>query len=82
MESEKPSPAIAEFPFPMVRLVCDQCGRRGQYRKQTLIEKFGPDIVGPDLLVKVADCPLHKALGEERCGVVYEDLLAPGRKRS
>jgi hypothetical protein len=28
------------------------------------------------MLVAVADCPRHKALGEERCGVVYEDLLA------
>jgi hypothetical protein len=68
------SPPISAFPFDPVRLVCETCGRRGQYRKQTLIDRHGPDIVGPDLLVAVAKCPRHRALGEERCGVVYEDL--------
>jgi hypothetical protein len=68
------SPPISAFPFDPVRLVCDQCGRRGQYRKQTLIGRYGPDIVGPDLLVEVAQCPRRKSLGD-RCGIVYEDLL-------
>jgi hypothetical protein len=68
------SPPLSAWPLPMVRFVCDECGRRGQYRKETLIARHGPDIVGPDLLVAVANCPRHKALGELRCGVVYEDL--------
>ena len=68
------SPPLSAWPLPMVRLVCDRCGRRGQYRKETLIDRHGPDIVGADLLVAVADCPRHRALGEERCGIVYEDL--------
>jgi hypothetical protein len=67
------SPPISALPFDPVRLVCDQCGRRGQYRKSTLVERYG-DLAGPDLLVAVADCPRHKNLGEERCGIVYEDL--------
>jgi hypothetical protein len=71
---------ISAFPFDPVRLVCELCGRRGQYRKQTLIDRFGSDIVGPDLLVKVADCARRKALGD-RCGVVYEDLLPPERRQ-
>jgi hypothetical protein len=68
------SPPISAFPFDPVRLVCDVCGRRGQYRKKTLVDRFGPDIVGPDLLAAVANCPRHRALREERCGIVYEDL--------
>ena len=40
----------------MIRCICDQCGRKGQYRKATLVSKYGPDIVMPDLLRKVADC--------------------------
>jgi hypothetical protein len=63
-----------------VRFVCELCGRRGQYRKRTLIDRYGPDIVGPDLLVKVADCPRRKSLGD-RCGVVYQDLLPLGRRK-
>jgi hypothetical protein len=27
----------------MVRLACTKCERRGQYRKATLIERYGPD---------------------------------------
>jgi hypothetical protein len=42
---------------PMIRLICDKRGRKGQYRKATLVAKFGPDIIMPDLLHKVADCP-------------------------
>jgi hypothetical protein len=28
----------------MVRLVCDKCGRRGQYRIDRLLERYGQDI--------------------------------------
>ena len=34
---------------------------------------FG-DVAGPDLLPLVAQCARHRALGEVRCGIVYEDL--------
>jgi hypothetical protein len=30
-------------------LSCEKCGRAGQYRKQTLIERYGADILLPDL---------------------------------
>ena len=58
------SPPLARFPHALVRLVCDQCGRRGQYRKETLAARFGADTVLPDLLVKVAQCPRHGELGQ------------------
>ncbi len=51
------SPPISAFPFDPVRLVCETCGRRGHYRKQTLIERHGPDIVWPDSLAALANCP-------------------------
>jgi hypothetical protein len=37
------------YPADMVRLTCTKCGRAGQYRKQTLIERYGADIRLPDL---------------------------------
>jgi hypothetical protein len=48
---------LPECERPMIRLICDKCGRKGQYRKATLVSKFGPDVVMLDLLYKVADCP-------------------------
>jgi hypothetical protein len=29
-------------------LACDQCPRKGQYRKETLIARFGSDVLMPD----------------------------------
>ena len=37
------SPPLSAFPFDPVRHVCEKYGRRGQYRKATLIERHGPD---------------------------------------
>jgi hypothetical protein len=34
---------LAEHPGDMVRLACTKCDRRGQYRKATLLERYGPD---------------------------------------
>src|SRR5262249_9569284 len=39
--------SLSEYPGDMVRPV--RCGRTGQYRKQTLIERYGADIRLPDL---------------------------------
>jgi hypothetical protein len=39
------SPPISALPFDPVRFVCDECGRRWQYRKATLLERFG-DVAG------------------------------------
>jgi hypothetical protein len=38
------APTHTEWPYHMVRLACDQSG---QYRKETLIEKFGGDVLMP-----------------------------------
>ena len=43
----------------MVRLVCDKCGRRGQYRIDRLLEQYGPDIAMPDLHHELAQY-LHR----------------------
>jgi hypothetical protein len=49
---------LAGHPFDMVRLACTKCERRGQYRKSTLIERYGPDKNMVDLRLELAaDCP-------------------------
>jgi hypothetical protein len=41
--------SLSEYPAAMVRLKCSKCARSGQYRKITLIEKYGADVPLPDL---------------------------------
>ena len=66
--------SLTEYPSSMVRLTCAKCGRQGQYRKTTLIERYGRDIALPDLLHKVgASCPKMERLGNDPCGVHYRD---------
>jgi hypothetical protein len=38
------TPTLAEWPDRM-RLACDLCPRRGQYRKETLVARFGGDVL-------------------------------------
>jgi len=40
----------------MVRLVCDKRGRRGQYRVDRLLERYGANIAMPDLPHGLAQC--------------------------
>ena len=58
----------------MVRLSCDKCGRTGQYRKQTLIERYGADIRLPDLREEIAQCERHGKM-HDACMVRYVDLI-------
>jgi hypothetical protein len=51
------TPTLAEWPYRMVRLACDLCPRRGQYRKETLIARFGGDVLMPDVRHLIAQCP-------------------------
>jgi hypothetical protein len=53
-----PYVTLAEHPSDMVRLACTKCERGGQYRKATLIERYGPDQNMVDLrLILAAGCP-------------------------
>jgi hypothetical protein len=67
------TPTLAEWPYGMVRLTCDLCPRRGQYRKETLIARFGGDVLMPDVRHLIAECPRKDAPGAA-CGVFYADL--------
>jgi hypothetical protein len=53
------TPTLAEWPYRTVRLACDLCPRRGQYRKETLLARFGGDVPMPDVRHLIAKCP-HK----------------------
>src|SRR5262245_7492104 len=50
---------LREYPGDIVRLSCSKCGRAGQYRKQSLIDRYGADIRLPDLREQIAKCSRH-----------------------
>jgi hypothetical protein len=68
-----PTPTLAEWPLRMVRLACDHCPRRGHYRKETLLARFGGDVLMPDVRHPIAECPRKDASGAA-CGVYHADL--------
>jgi hypothetical protein len=68
------SMTLGEYPKPMVRPVCSRCDRKGQYRKETLLDLYGPDVTMPDLLHLIAKCERHGKLGDP-CGIRYGNLL-------
>jgi hypothetical protein len=65
------TPTLAEWPYRMVRLACDRCPRRGQYRKES-------DVLIPDVRHLIAQCPRKNAPGAAS-GVFYADLRLPRR---
>jgi hypothetical protein len=67
------SPTLRDWRLPMVRLACDRCERKGQYRYDTLIARYGPDVTMPDRRHLIAECPQRHAPGDA-CGVYYADL--------
>jgi len=47
---------LDEYPKSSVRLACEKCGRAGQYRKATLIDRFGADTRLPDMRWEITRC--------------------------
>ena len=75
VERSKVSLTIADHPTDPIEIDCQKCGRNGRYRKATLIEKHGSDIVLPDLLALLAsDCEFRNKLGNQGCGAIYPAL--------
>jgi hypothetical protein len=61
----KDAPTTSTYPFPIVRIVCAKCARAGQYRRQTLIDRYGPDTSMPEVVAELAG---SMASARERVG--------------
>jgi hypothetical protein len=70
----KGSLSLSEYPGDVVRLSCTKCNRKGQYRKQSLIERFGPNIPLPDLRQEIAQRERRENMSDV-CLVRYTDLI-------
>src|SRR5262245_7482231 len=64
---------LRDYPGDMVRLSCPKCGRAGQYKKQTLIERYGAYVRLPDLKDLIAKCR-HRGM-HDACMAQYDDLV-------
>jgi hypothetical protein len=64
---------LSDHPADLVRLVCEKCGRAGQYREAKLIERFGADKPLPDLREEIARCERARQM-HDMCGVHYLGL--------
>jgi hypothetical protein len=59
---------------PTLTIVCEPCGRRGQYNVERLMAEHG-DAKLTDLLTTLADCPKTRSASiHDRCRAVYEGL--------
>jgi len=65
---------LERHPGDIVRLVCEKCGRTGQYPKVRLIERYGADIALPDLREETARCERARQM-HDMCGVHYVELM-------
>ena len=57
MKTPEERQTLAHYPYPVVRVACRYCERRGQYRLERLIETYSCDITFEQLLTRLsADC--------------------------
>ncbi len=68
---------IKTYPRDLVRLACPKCGRSGQYRRQTLLARYGAAALMPDVLTCLANCP-RRGNYSDPCQAVYPDLASLG----
>ncbi len=65
---------LAEYPFEMVELACEKCGRHGRLRKARLIGEHGPEIGVARLReVLIEACP-HFGNWHDPCRAYYVGL--------
>jgi hypothetical protein len=65
---------LAEYPFDMVELACEKCGRHGKLRKTRLIQQHGPEMGVAHLReLLIEDCPKFRKW-HDPCGAYYVGL--------
>jgi hypothetical protein len=73
MAPRRGSRSLGEFPLDVVRIDCERCGRAGRYSLARLIERFGSDAAGPDVLMELASCERRRDFSQP-CGARFTDL--------
>jgi hypothetical protein len=71
---------LADGRDPMVRIYCPDCHRFAQFRRASLIERFGPEQPMPTLLRILKPCTIGNGLSALQCQLAYFDRLMPERQ--
>jgi hypothetical protein len=71
------SRCLGEFALPRFCIVCQRCGRAGNYRLEGLIDRFGKNAALPDVLMELAACKQDFSVP---CGVRLADWAAHPRR--
>ena len=67
---------LSDVRSPTLSIVCEPCGRRGQYNVERLMAEHG-DANLTELIVTLANCPKARSASVyDRCRAVYEGLMA------
>jgi hypothetical protein len=69
------SRSLGQFPFDVVRIERERCGRAESYRRDVLVARFGADIALPDLLLALAQCERRRDFSRP-CGARFVDSVA------
>jgi hypothetical protein len=65
---------LSNVRVPVLTVVCEPCGRHGQYNVERLMAEHG-DAKLTELLVTLANCPKARSTSvHDRCKAVYEGL--------
>lgn len=69
---------LGAFPWGVVRIYCPDCHRFAQYKRAALMERFGGDIHGHTLLIKLKPCDRRTTgVGAVPCELRYWDRMSP-----
>lgn len=62
-----------------VEIDCPKCGRQGQYRRESLLDRYGPTRALPDVLVALSSNCLRRGAGRfsDPCEARYRTLPPP-----
>lgn len=68
-------------PGSQVEIECPKCRRHGRYRRETLLEWFGPTRTLPDVLVALSSNCLRRGAGQysDPCEARYRTLPPPSQ---
>jgi hypothetical protein len=73
---------LSDITWPMVRLYCPQCHRHAQFKRSTLLDRFGPDKVMPSMLADLKPCGIGQRVRAAVSAPVLDCDDRPGASRS
>jgi hypothetical protein len=71
---------LGEMTAAMIGLYCPQCHRFAQFKRTTLLARFGPDKPMPSMLQDLKPRNIGGGTSGPQCQLVYWDAMTPERR--